>query len=130
MPHRVGIGPNDAALKAFLLTYAAASPKLVITDTSSGGRAMQFNCRSRATSFAAGLAAVVAIVFSTAPGAAETIKLDSGAIADVAPDASGIRLFKGIPFAAPPTGDLRWQRPHPVKAWEGIRQAQDWGPRC
>lgn len=91
---------------------------------------MQFNCRSRATRFSAGLVAVVAIFFSTGAGATETIKLDSGVIADVAADSSGVRLFKGIPFAAPPTGDQRWRRPSPVKPWEGVRQAQDWGPRC
>src|SRR5882757_7278294 len=91
---------------------------------------MPFNRRSRATLFSAGLAAVVATLFSFGPGAAETIRLDSGVMADVAADSSGVRLFKGIPFAAPPTGDLRWQRPSPVKPWEGIRQAQDWGPRC
>lgn len=90
---------------------------------------MPFNRRSRATAVSAGLA-LVATLFSLNAGAAVTIQLDSGAIADVAADPSGIRLFKGIPFAAPPTGELRWQRPAPVKPWEGIRPAQDWGPRC
>jgi para-nitrobenzyl esterase len=90
-----------------------------------------FHSRSaRATLFSAGLAAVVATLFSLSAGAAETIRLDSGVMADVAADASGVRLFKGIPFAAPPTGELRWQGPAPVKPWEGMRQAQDWGPRC
>ena len=68
---------------------------------------MQFNCRSRATRFSAGLVAVVAIFFSTGAGATETIKLDSGVIADVAADSSGVRLFKGIPYAAPPTSPAR-----------------------
>ena len=38
--------------------------------------------------------------------------------------------YKGIPFAQPPVGDLRWQAPHPVKPWTGVRKATNFGPRC
>ena len=41
----------------------------------------------------------------------------------------GVRAFRGIPFAAPPVGDLRWQPPQPVKPWEGVRRADRFGPR-
>jgi para-nitrobenzyl esterase len=44
--------------------------------------------------------------------------------------ASGIRIFRGLPFAAPPVGDLRWKAPQPVKNWEGVRQAVEFGPSC
>ncbi|MFK7848111.1 MAG: carboxylesterase/lipase family protein [Rhodothermales bacterium] len=43
---------------------------------------------------------------------------------------SGIRMFRGIPFAQPPVGDLRWRAPEPVKNWEGVRKADGFGPRC
>lgn len=43
---------------------------------------------------------------------------------------SGIYSFKGIPFAAPPVGDLRWKEPQPVKNWEGVRSAKNFGPRA
>ena len=43
---------------------------------------------------------------------------------------SGIRTFKGIPFAQPPVGDLRWKAPQPVKNWEGVRKADQFGPRA
>jgi para-nitrobenzyl esterase len=43
---------------------------------------------------------------------------------------SGILSFKGIPFAAPPVGDLRWKEPQPVSNWEGIRKADHFGPRA
>src|SRR5436309_782665 len=43
---------------------------------------------------------------------------------------SGIASFKGIPFAAPPTGELRWKAPQPVKPWTGIKDASTWGPAC
>ena len=42
----------------------------------------------------------------------------------------GVRAFRGIPFAAPPVGDLRWQQPQPVKPWEGVRKADRFGPRA
>ncbi len=43
---------------------------------------------------------------------------------------SGIRAFKGIPFAAPPIGDLRWREPQPAKNWSGVRKANTFGPRA
>lgn len=43
---------------------------------------------------------------------------------------SGIRSFKGIPFAAPPVGALRWKAPQPVANWQGVRKAQQFGPRA
>ena len=44
--------------------------------------------------------------------------------------AAGIRVFKGIPFAAPPVGDLRWKAPQPVASWTGVRKADAFGPSC
>ena len=38
--------------------------------------------------------------------------------------------YKGIPFAQPPVGDLRWKSPQPVKPWTGVRKATNFGPRC
>lgn len=42
---------------------------------------------------------------------------------------SGIRTFKGVPYAAPPVGTLRWREPQPAKNWTGIRKADAFGPR-
>ena len=39
----------------------------------------------------------------------------------------GIHLYRGIPFAAPPVGDLRWRPPQPAKAWMGVRECYDFG---
>nr|WP_236705093.1 MULTISPECIES: carboxylesterase/lipase family protein [Hymenobacter] len=44
--------------------------------------------------------------------------------------ATGIRSFKGVPFATPPVGELRWQAPQPAKNWTGVRQAKQFGPRA
>src|SRR3954452_8469648 len=43
---------------------------------------------------------------------------------------SGIRIFKGIPFAQPPVGNLRWREPQPVQNWTGVRNADEFGPHC
>jgi para-nitrobenzyl esterase len=40
----------------------------------------------------------------------------------------GLTVYKGIPFAAPPVGDLRWRPPQPAEKWEGVRQADKFAP--
>lgn len=63
--------------------------------------------------------------FSDAVG---TVKVEGGYISG-AVDASGeIHIFKGIPFAAPPVGPLRWRAPQPVAAWNGVRACVQFGP--
>jgi para-nitrobenzyl esterase len=42
----------------------------------------------------------------------------------------GLNVYRGIPFAAPPLGDLRWRPPQPVAKWDGVKQAAKFGPRC
>jgi para-nitrobenzyl esterase len=42
----------------------------------------------------------------------------------------GVAVFKGIPFAQPPVGDLRWREPMPVKAWDGVKDATAFGAAC
>ena len=41
-----------------------------------------------------------------------------------------IREYKGIPFAQPPLGPLRWKAPLPLPAWPGVRKAQSFGAAC
>lgn len=43
---------------------------------------------------------------------------------------TGIQAFKGVPFAAPPVGELRWREPQPVKNWQGVQPAKQFGPRA
>ena len=37
-------------------------------------------------------------------------------------------VYKGIPFAAPPVGDLRWKAPQPVQKWDGVLETKEYGP--
>ncbi len=57
-----------------------------------------------------------------------TVKTANGLLQGI--EVSGISEYKGIPFAQPPVGDLRWKEPQPVKNWEGIRKAEKFGPRA
>ena len=62
--------------------------------------------------------------------AQDRVKTANGTLEGVADKTTGVRSFKGIPFGAPPVGELRWKPPQPVKNWEGVRQADKFGPRC
>ncbi len=60
--------------------------------------------------------------------AADTVKVEGGLVEGVA--ASGVTAYKGIPFAAPPIGKLRWKAPQPVVPWSGVLQANEFAPAC
>jgi para-nitrobenzyl esterase len=56
------------------------------------------------------------------------VRVDSGDVQGVIDE--GVESFKGIPFAAPPVGDLRWRPPQAPAHWTGVRQAKEFGPDC
>jgi para-nitrobenzyl esterase len=63
--------------------------------------------------------------------AADRVKVSAGVVEGAGPQQStGVRIFRGVPFAQPPTGNLRWREPRPVKNWQGVKQATSFGPRC
>jgi para-nitrobenzyl esterase len=59
---------------------------------------------------------------------ASPVRIESGALQGV--DANGLSIYKGVPYAAPPLGELRWREPQPVKPWPGIRKAAAFSPAC
>ena len=71
-----------------------------------------------------------AAAVSAFAAANDIVKLDSGQVAGIAGATSEIRIFKGIPFATPPVGNLRWRAPQAVAHWDSVRQADAFGPVC
>ena len=62
--------------------------------------------------------------------AADQVKVEGGVLAGIAGADPTVRVFEGVPFAAPPVGALRWQAPQPAAPWTGVRQADQFGARC
>ncbi len=81
--------------------------------------------KKKLTYFAVLLMALSAISCSQ-PLPPGQVKLEDGLIQGVIEDS--LTIFKGIPFAAPPVGDLRWKAPQPVTKWEGVKQTTEFAP--
>ena len=73
-------------------------------------------------------AAVIVGASLVAAASPDVVKVDGGQISGASSD--GVRVFKGIPFAAPPVGALRWKAPQPVVPWSGVRAADTFGAEC
>lgn len=72
--------------------------------------------------------AALALAPAAARAEAPVVKAPAGAVRGVAQD--GLEIFKGIPYAAPPVGPLRWKPPAAAASWSGVRDALDFGPSC
>jgi para-nitrobenzyl esterase len=75
-------------------------------------------------------AALAALALGASPAIAQgpTVAAPSGSVRGKL-DGS-IRSFKGIPYAVPPVGGMRWRPPAPMQPWKGVRAATDFGPAC
>jgi para-nitrobenzyl esterase len=62
----------------------------------------------------------------TAP--TETVRVDGGQLVGTLD--RGVRVYKGVPYAAAPVGELRWKPPQPVVSWTGIRDGSQYGAEC
>jgi len=58
------------------------------------------------------------------------VTIDTGTIEGVVDSTSGMMVFRGIPYAAPPVGELRWRPPQPAKRWTGVRPVSQLGGNC
>jgi para-nitrobenzyl esterase len=77
------------------------------------------------------LMVLVLILFAVSCGSptlTTTVEVTGGAIEGLEQD--GIFTYKGIPFAAPPVGELRWKTPEPVEPWTDVKKADAFGPAC
>jgi para-nitrobenzyl esterase len=59
-----------------------------------------------------------------------TVKIDQGKVHGKTINNGKVKAFLGLPYAAPPVGDLRWKAPEPAANWKGVREATQYGSRC
>lgn len=78
---------------------------------------------SRALAMTLGAAATFAAV-------PEPVKVEGGLVTSTTASTPEVHVFKGIPYAAPPVGDLRWRAPKPAPHWEGARKGDEFGAAC
>jgi len=77
-------------------------------------------------------AVLIAVLLSTSALAANTdpVRVEQGLLAGTSGSSADVRVYRGIPFAAPPVGDLRWKAPQPATKWQGLRQAAEFSNAC
>jgi len=103
--------------------------------------AMALVCLSSVAAFPAGTASVEALIFPPprdgtrmhavlSPPAQLSAPIRAGGGFISGTNDGTIRVFRGIPYAAPPVGELRWRPPQPVGSWEGVKRADDFGAQC
>jgi para-nitrobenzyl esterase len=80
---------------------------------------------SLARRFAAGM---VVAVMHCAPVVADPVDTAGGLLEGV--QEGGVTVFRGVPFAAPPVGNLRWRAPEPAAVWNGVQRADRYAPIC
>ncbi|HEY2378556.1 MAG TPA: carboxylesterase family protein [Gemmatimonadaceae bacterium] len=79
------------------------------------------------------VAIVAAILLGTVQAhraAPPRVTIDTGILEGVVDSVSGVLVFRGIPYAAPPVGTLRWRPPRPAPKWTGVRAANQLGHNC
>ena len=77
-----------------------------------------------------GLALLTGVLSASAATAPDVVSVESGKLQGVMNSDNTVRIFKGVPFAAAPVGELRWKPPQPPVKWTGIRQADKFGSAC
>jgi para-nitrobenzyl esterase len=73
--------------------------------------------------------ALIALAIATS-ARSQTVRVEGGEISGVATKTPKVVAYKGVPFAAPPVGNLRWHAPEAVVAWQGVRKADKLPPMC
>jgi len=60
----------------------------------------------------------------------DPVRVEQGQLSGVSGVSPDVRVYKGVPFAAPPIGDLRWRPPKPAADWPGVRKADQFSANC
>ncbi|HKV04312.1 MAG TPA: carboxylesterase/lipase family protein [Candidatus Acidoferrales bacterium] len=60
----------------------------------------------------------------------DPVRVEQGQLSGLAGKSAEVRVYRGIPYAAPPVGNLRWKAPQPAASWKGVRAATEFGDAC
>src|SRR5271157_216179 len=94
-------------------------------------RPNQISIQKRAAGlFLAVVAAVLMLAALPAGAADRVVRIESGVIEGVPALTPGVTAYLGIPYAAPPVGELRWRPPQPVEPWPNVRNADRYSSVC
>jgi para-nitrobenzyl esterase len=72
--------------------------------------------------------AICALLAAHLCARAEPVRIETGLIEGIQSGSGTTTVYKSIPFAAPPVGELRWRAPQPAPRWNGVRRADKFGP--
>jgi para-nitrobenzyl esterase len=75
-------------------------------------------------------AAIIATLLGAASAKPPRVTIDTGTLEGAVDSTTSVMVFRGIPYAAPPIGDLRWKPPQAPARWQGVRAARDLGHNC
>src|SRR4051812_36604844 len=75
-------------------------------------------------------AAIIATLLGAASAKPPRVTIDNGTLEGAVDSTTNVMVFRGIPYAAPPVGDLRWKPPQAPARWQGVRAARDLGHNC
>src|ERR1700730_5074918 len=81
--------------------------------------------RPRLVSFLAACSLALPLVAINDP-----VRTDTGLLSGAPGNTAGVRVYKGIPYAAPPVADLRWKAPKRAASWDGVRKADQFSAVC
>ena len=76
------------------------------------------------------LPAILTVLMPLAGAAHEPVRVQGGLLLGAPGLDPSVTVFKGVPYAAPPVGDLRWRAPQPLTPWDGVRKADQFSANC
>lgn len=84
-------------------------------------------------SFRSAVLLLSSVIFFTASGIAavsDPVRVEQGSLSGTHGTSADVHVYRGIPYAAPPVGDLRWKAPQPPASWQGVRKATEFSNAC
>jgi para-nitrobenzyl esterase len=109
------------------------APRYLLTENlnnSSGVSQLASNLLMLLVSFFVMITILMSCSVTSGTEIRKIVKTESGLVSGIPGIDTSIMVFKGIPFAAPPVGDLRWKAPQPPIPWKGVRMANEYCKPC